>query len=459
MTKSKLPGLHHLDPKLQLPWNIAQVGTLILPLMPALGAVSLGLALLITWAFKYRTIIRRPRNWGFAIFSLLLIITTVLAYDKISALEGIFNFLPFVLLFCAFDILIQTPAQLRHLAWILVITSIPVAIIGLGQMFLNWVTPQIWQNIFGWNLAPGGNPVGRMASVFMYANILAGYLVIVFILACGLWLGEWEKGRRGEGEKGRRGKVKEIFFASPTSPTLPTSSYSLPFLTVAVILNFTALILTNSRNAWAIAIFACIAYAIYQGWRIIMATVATIASSVILAAFAPAPIAQFFRKIIPSFFWARLNDQMYPDRPIALMRKTQWEFAWSLTQQRPWTGWGLRNFTALYQEKMHVWLGHPHNFFLMLSAEAGIPNTLLFIGLILWILFAGLRLLQKSKSLSKEDKLILFGYLLVIVAWVLFNTVDVSLFDFRLNLLSWVLLGTVSGVISRYNHLNKFIDP
>ncbi len=458
MTKSKLPGLHHPDPKLQLPWNIAQVGTLILPLMPALGAVSLGLALLITWAFKYRIIIRRPRNWGFAIFSLLLIITTALASDKMPATEGIFNFLPFVLLFCAFDVLIQTPPQLRQFAWILVITSIPVSIIGLGQMFLNWITPQIWPNIFGWNLALNGNPVGRMASVFMYANILAGYLVIVFILACGLWLEQWE-----------RGKGKEIFFASPTSITPysllnkgrgnPAPTYSLPFLTVAVILNFTALILTNSRNAWAIAIFACIAYAIYQGWRIIMAGVATIATSVILAAFAPAPIAQLFRKIIPSFFWARLNDQMYPDRPVALMRKTQWEFAWSMAQQRPWTGWGLRNFTPLYQEKMHVWLGHPHNFFLMLSAEIGIPNTLLFIGLILWILFAGLRLLQKSKSLSKEDKLIFFSYLLVIVAWVLFNTVDVSLFDFRLNILSWLLLGTVSGVIHRYNHQGKFIDP
>ncbi len=470
MTKYKLPGLYHPDPKLQLPWNIAQFGTLILPLMPAPSVVSVGLALLITWAFKYRTIIRRPLNWGFGIFSLLLIITAALANDKTSALLGIFNFLPFVLLFCACDVLIQTPTQLRHIAWMLIVTSIPVVIIGLGQIFLNWATPEIWQNIFGWALAPGGNPVGRMASVFMYANILAGYLVIVFILACGLWLEEWGRGkeRRGEGEKGRRGKEKEIFFASSTSPTPPTLPtpysplpipYSLPFLTVAVILNFSALILTNSRNAWAIAIFACVAYTIYQGWRIIMAGVASVATSVILAAFAPAPIAQFFRKIVPSFFWARLNDQMYLDRPVALMRKTQWEFAWSMTQQRPWTGWGLRNFTPMYQEHMHVWLGHPHNFFLMLSAETGIPNTLLFIGLIVWILFAGLRLLQKSRSLSKEDKLIFFSYLLVVVAWVLFNTVDVSLFDLRLNVLSWLLLGTVSGVISRYKHLDKFISP
>jgi O-antigen ligase len=47
------------------------------------------------------------------------------------------------------------------------------------------------------------------------------------------------------------------------------------------------------------------------------------------------------------FLWARLTDQLYPDRPLATLRTTQWQFAGSMAQQRPWTGWGLRNFTPL----------------------------------------------------------------------------------------------------------------
>jgi O-antigen ligase len=47
---------------------------------------------------------------------------------------------------------------------------------------------------------------------------------------------------------------------------------------------------------------------------------------------------------------------------------------------RPLTGWGLRNFTPLYQAKMNVWLGHPHNIFVMLLGEIGIPGTILFVG-------------------------------------------------------------------------------
>jgi O-antigen ligase len=228
------------------------------------------------------------------------------------------------------------------------------------------------------------------------------------------------------------------------------------FLTVAVIANFVALILTDSRNAWAIAIFACLAYAFYQGWRILVAGVAGIATSVLLAAFAPSPVAQLFRKVVPAFFWARLNDQMYPDRPVALLRKTQWQFALSLTGQRPWTGWGLRNFTLLYQAKMDVWLGHPHNLFLMVFAETGFPTALLFCGLLVWIFIAGVQLLRKSQYIEEaEDRLIFFSYLLVFVGWVLFNTADVSLFDFRLNTLSWLLLSAISGVAYRYNQYER----
>jgi O-antigen ligase len=441
-------GSQHPDSKLQLPWNIAQVGVLILPLMPLLGLISLGFVILITWVIKYKTIIRRPINWGFGIFSLLLIITTGFAQEKVPALLGLPNFLPFVLFFCALGVLIQTPAQLRRLAWILVITSIPVTLIGLGQMFLNLKTPELFLNIFGWTIAPGGNPVGRMASVFMYANILAGYLVIVFTLACGLWLEQIR-------EKANNSYVETELIRSLHSAL--RTQHSALFLTVAVILNFAALILTNSRNAWLIAILACVAYALFLGWRLIVGFFGAVTASVLLAAFAPAPVAIFFRAFVPAFFWARLNDQMYPDRPVALMRTTQWQFTWSLAQQRPLTGWGLRNFTPLYQEKMHIWLGHPHNLFLMLSAEIGIPNTLLFIGLIIWILIACARVLRQSIC-SDLDKLIFFSYFLAVIGWVIFNTVDVSIFDVRLNLLSWLLLGVVYGVAYRYNHVKQELN-
>ena len=443
-------AFRHPKPSLQSFWNYAQLGLLIFPLSPFFGAVGIVLASLGTWIAQYRTIIRRPLNWGFALLSVLLIITAGFAYDKTAAFLGLFNFLPYFIVFAGFNALIQTPAQLRQLSWILVFSSLPVVILGFGQLFLDWsIKIRILWFVVEWDIEPGGQPLGRMASIFMYANILAGYLMIVFILGLGLWV---ESYRRIRGQINSKFKIQNSKLGvSSSSPHL-----TLLFLTMAVIANFVALILTDSRNAWAIAIFACLAYTLYEGWRILVAGVAGIATSVLLAAFAPSPVAQLFRKVVPAFFWARLNDQMYPDRPVALLRKTQWQFALSLAGQRPWTGWGLRNFTLLYQAKMDVWLGHPHNLFLMVFAETGFPTALLFCGLLVWIFIAGVQLLRKSQYIEEaEDKLIFFSYLLVFVCWVLFNTADVSLFDFRLNTLSWLLFSAISGVAYRYNQYER----
>ena len=447
----------HPNPGLQFSWNCTQLGLLLLPLFPTLGAVSLGLALL-TGLKQFQTIIHRSINQGFVVLGVVLIVTTFFAQERVVALLGLFNLLPFFLVFGVFGIIVQTTVQLRHLSWILLITSLPVNLIGFGQLFFGWSTPGEWENIFGWVLAAGGNPVGRMASVFMYANIFAGYLVVVFILNLGLWLESLHKSNLHKSNLHKSNTKKSntknpnqgINLGTKSSSFIWGISPTFILLTIAIIFNFVALILTNSRNAWVIALLACLVYAINQGWRILVAGVTGFASCVLLAAFAPSAIAQFFRRIIPEFLWARFNDQMYPDRPVELMRSTQWQFAWSLTQQRPWTGWGLRNFTALYQAKMQIWLGHPHNLFLMLSAETGLPATIMFCGLLAWILIAGIKVFIKFVNFQKEGRLIFFSYLVVLGGLILFNTVDVSIFDLRLNLIFWLILGAISGVTHKY---------
>ena len=423
-------AVYHPNPALQLPWNLTQVGLVLFPLSPFLGAVLIVLASLITLVRQWGKAIRRPLNWGFAILSVLLIVTAGFAYDKTPAFVGLFNFVPYFIVFAGLSALFQKIAQLRHMAWILVIASVPITILGLGQLFLGWTLNLtfLWV-VLEWTIAPGGEPPGRMSSILMHANTLGTYLVIIFTLGFGLGLEQWQL-------------IKQ---------KIQPSRVPFIFLTITGIINFIALIFTNSRNGWAIAIFVCLAYALYQGWRILVGGVASFVTCILLAAFAPLPFAQFFRRFVPAFFWARLNDDMYPDRPVALMRKTQWEFAWSLTQQHPWTGWGLRNFTRLYEAKMQISLGHPHNLFLMLSAETGLPSTLLFCGLIGWILFASVKLLRNSKFPILEDRLIFFTYLVALFAWLLSNTVDVTLYDFRLNTFSWLMLSAVCGLVYRYD--------
>ncbi len=434
----------HPEQHLQGVWNCAQLGLLIFPLIPALGGVGLFLALAGTWKQEYRRIIRRPLNWGLAILTIWLVITSCFAFKPIEAFLGLANFFPFFLFFAALSVLIQTPAQLRQLAWILVVPSLPVVILGLGQLFLGWASPVQLQGVFGWVLEAKGNPPGRMASVFMYTNILAAYLQIVLILGLGLWIETFQAWR----------------YRWNNFP------YRLLFLSVAVIGNAIALIFTSSRNAWAIAFLACLAFALYLGWRWIVLGVTTAASIILWASFGPEFGRQPLRTIVPPFFWARLSDQMYPNRPVAQLRTTQWQFAWTMTQQRPWMGWGLRNFTPLYEAKMQLWLGHPHNLLLMLTAETGIPATLLFCGLISWIFAQGVLLLTiwsdvtppATKEEWHQDKLILFTYLMAFAGCTLFNLFDVTLFDLRVNTLGWLLLSAICGVVHRYRGLLLWRD-
>lgn len=416
-------------------WNSAQLGFLIFPLFPVLGAIPIAFSILGNGGQKLKKIIRRPLNWGIGILTILMIISASLAAYPTEAFLGLANFLPFFLLFLSYSELIHTPKQLRRLAWILVLPSFPIVILGLGQLFLGWDTPSFIENIFGWELAPTGNPPGRMSSVFMYANILAAYLAIAFILSLGLLIE----------------KISLILDRENPNPSKPYPISHLIFLTLVVIGNAIGIILTNSRNAWAIAPLACLAFAVYLGWRWLLAAVTAIAGIILAAAFAPSPINQFLRKIVPAFFWARLTDRNFPDRPLPYLRSTQWQFATSMTQQRPLTGWGLRNFTPLYQAKystseLPVWLGHPHSLFLMLTGEIGIPAAMLFFGLVGWIMAKSFLLLRDRNNMKNQDRLIIFTFVIAFLGCTVFNTVDVSIFDLRVNTLGWLLLAAICGV-------------
>ena len=373
------------------------------------------------WQGHYRQIASYPLNWVWGLFAAWLILNGVLAHQPGEAWLGLANFLPFLALFTALSFLIRRSSQLIGLAWAIALPTLPIVILGLGQLYVGWSSPQWLATILGWGLVAGGEPPGRMSSVFIYANFLAVYLAISFTLTCGLWLDTWQK----------RQVIKKPLWLLST-------------LTVMLIVSSIGLILTSSRSAWGIAFLSFMAFAVYLGWRCLVYAATGAIAAILWASFAPSWGGRWLRHVVPAFFWARLSDQMYPDRPVATLRLTQWKFCWDLIKQRPIIGWGLRNFTPLYQAKMNIWLGHPHSLFLMLGLEIGVVATLLLSLLVGWIVVKAALLLKKSPT---DLGAIFFSYLVAFAGCILFNLFDVTIFDLRVNILSWVLLAAINGLL------------
>ena len=420
----KSVGDRHQRKNLDWLWLIFMISVFIFPLFPALGVAGILFVIIKSGQKNFSEIIASRLNRTLAIISLLFILSSVFAHQPQEAWLGLANFLPFFLLFVTIRSIIKDLTQLRQLSWILILPSLPIVILGLGQLYFGWHSASIVRTILGWNLVAGGEPAGRMSAVFIYTNFLAIYLAIAFSLALGLWLKTWQNWH----------------LKSTRKLTLTWL-----WLTLIIIADLSGLILTSSRNAWGLAIISFMAYAIYMGWRWLVYGITGAATAILWASFAPQFGGTKLRAIVPAFFWSRLSDQDY-ERPIETLRITQWQFCLDLIKERPWFGWGLRNFTPLYEAKMNFWFGHPHNLFLMLGAETGIISVLLFIILITSIFLKAVKLMLTWSF--KGSKLIFFSYLLAFSGCVLFNLLDVTIFDLRINTISWILLSAISGVVT-----------
>ena len=221
---------------MQFAWTLVQAGLLVLPFSALFGCVGMMVAAIAIWRQRFTQILTSRINQGFFLLGGLMILSAAVAHHRIDALLGLFNFLPYFFCFASLSPLIQTPDQLRRLGWVLVVPSVLVCLIGYLQMLLcglgyqQFLHIQVLWIVIDWQYDLKGTPPGRMSAVLTYANVLASYLVITFSLGLGFWIEAIGRSRRlGAGVWNRE-----------------TAAW-----VGLLLLNVGALILTNSRNAWA----------------------------------------------------------------------------------------------------------------------------------------------------------------------------------------------------------------
>ena len=402
-----------------------------------LGAIPVAVGLFLIIRLNIPEIRAARLNKILALVSLAIVLISFLSIDYLESLVFTVNIFPFFVFFASYQYLFKHPDTLRKLAWVIILASIPMVMIGFGQLWGGWNLDLKAGSAQILDIHRFGMPPGRMSSIFYHANALANYLQLVFTLCMGLWLDIYAMPNRQE----------QIF---------KPKFYFLSFYFVITLL---ALVLTSARTGWVVIVLSIVTMIIYQKWYLILGIISLLMSLIFGAAYAPDPAKTGLRQIVPSYFWARINDQMYPNRPTADTRESIFQFAGQLILKKPWSGWGLQTFGNLYRAKTGLYINHPHNLLLSLSYGLGVPITVFLMLVMGYIFYVGIRGFHCLSDRWKSSRGIIFSYIIAAIGSIAMNMTDITIFVLPLNVMFWSILMAIYAIgsmsIQEYNSLSK----
>ncbi len=111
-----------------------------------------------------------------------------------------------------------------------------------------------------------------------------------------------------------------------------------------------------------------------------------------------------------------------------------WKAATQLSMQKPLLGWGPFSFRYAYNPIQKTFLAnsdHPHNIFLKIAVENGIPAMIFFLGFLITILVT---VFKRFKLLDQKSKDLVFILCLAVTGGIMHNMIDYN-FNFFANLL------------------------
>lgn len=347
---------------------------------------------------------------GLLVLSGLLIVNVMLAIDRAEAFLQLANFFPFFVWFGVLPFLLRGVTQLEQVATALVIGSLPINLISMGEYLLKapWLPREIRR--LPWVVWVRSAPhKGRAMMMFGHPNAMASYLVVILGLGLGLILCGWA--RRS--------------LASPPPPTR-WMTYRPILLVLATFLNLVGIFTAGSRNGLGIAVVQLLVFVLCArtNWRIVFAGLVGLVGFLVGA-------------VGLGIGGRSLLSNWTTDPRIRV-----WQIALEMTQHHPWLGWGLGSYKLLYPSYPHnpeyAYIGHPHNFWLLLSSEAGIPVMILFTLLVGYCCYCGVKaVVIRHKPMEQA---LCLGYSLAFGGVVAFSLFDVTLYNAQLNVVNWLVL-------------------
>lgn len=260
--------------------------------------------------------------------------------------------------------------QVKLVVVLMLLAGIGQALLGFYQFF-GRVGPQAFVVL--------GRFV-RAYGTFEQPNPYGGYLGLVLPLAYGVLLGTRTFGTRK-------------FVNSWIRPESTNhESTNLPVALLGLATMGAALIMSWSRGAWlgfaAAFILMNLAYS-RQGAALFALLCLLVASALLLGStqVLPQSIIQRITDFLPYWHVFDVRGVKLTDANYAVVeRMAHWQAAWAMFNDRPWLGVGIGNYEPVYPAySLPGWtepLGHAHNYYLNIAAEAGLIGLAAY--LVLW---------------------------------------------------------------------------
>jgi O-antigen ligase len=220
-------------------------------------------------------------------------------------------------------------------------------------------------------------------------------------------------------------------------------------------LMFVALVMSWSRGAWlgfGAALLVMAAVVVAQSGRaavLVTVLIGLLAYVLVIGGLAqlPASILQRFGDFLPYLGTIDVRGVEVTDANFAVLeRMAHWQSALAMWADRPWLGVGIGNYEPVYARyALPLWsepLGHAHNYYLNIAAEAGV------LGLAAYLLLWGLALLGAWRALRRTSGW-LWGVSLGVLGMIVHLTAH-SLFDNLFVHGMYLHVAILLGVIAPY---------
>ncbi len=406
---------------------------LVLPYLPIASLVGLVVLLVTVFRAHWTAIAQLLISKVFLAISLLMILGCFFAYNKPEALLQLANYLPFFALFIALRWLLISTQQLERIAAELVLTAIPLNLIGILEFIIKYLRklplklpPGFQWQLLGW---PETDEPNRALSLFIQPNFFASYLILIFGLGLGLVL------KISSRPKSDRPGLVDL------SPVTTWPAWQKWLIYAGTCINFVGIFCSGSRNALITAVVQLVIFSLFLKER----------RTIVL--FGLGGVLAVFTAVISLGIGGRqITLEGFTSDP----RVGIWQIALDLISQRPWLGWGMGSFKFLYPPRMidpaYDYIAHPHNFWLLTATESGIPLMLALTAVVGYICYQGMKVFI-DHQIKESERGILLAYLLAFGGCIAFALFDVTLFDVRINVLNWLIL---AGIYSFWHRDRKF---